>query len=68
VLAVQRSKTLGIALAVAVIGCVVLAGLASAAPNPRGNNGTVKIDDVPFDDASNNEPHVGCDSGRLLRL
>jgi hypothetical protein len=38
----------------------VLIGPASAGPNPPGNNGTVKIDDVPFDDAPNNEPHVGC--------
>ena len=36
------------------------AGLASAGPNPPGNNGTVKIDDTPFDDAPDNEPHVGC--------
>ncbi len=35
-------------------------GSAWAAPNPPGNNGTVKIDDVPFDDHPNNEPHVGC--------
>ena len=33
---------------------------AKAAPNPLGNNGTVKIDGVAFDDAPNNEPHVGC--------
>jgi hypothetical protein len=25
-----------------------------------GNRGVVKIDDVPFDDHPNNEPHVGC--------
>lgn len=25
-----------------------------------GNNGTVKIDDAPFDDHPDNEPHVGC--------
>ena len=37
-----------------------LAGLASAAPNPPGNNGTIKIDDTPFDDAPDNQPHVGC--------
>ena len=36
------------------------AGKASAASNPPGNNGTIKIDDTPFDDAPNNEPHVGC--------
>jgi hypothetical protein len=29
-------------------------------PNPPGNNGTIKIDDVVFDDHPNNEPHVGC--------
>jgi LPXTG-motif cell wall-anchored protein len=34
--------------------------VASAAPNPPGNNGTVKVDNIPFDDAPNNEPHVGC--------
>lgn len=31
-----------------------------AGHNPSGNNGTVKIDSRPFDDAPNNEPHVGC--------
>jgi LPXTG-motif cell wall-anchored protein len=30
------------------------------AADPPGNNGTVKIDDVPFDDYPDNEPHVGC--------
>jgi hypothetical protein len=33
---------------------------APAGHNPSGNNGTVKIDNQPFDDAPNNEPHVGC--------
>ena len=27
---------------------------------PPGNNGTVKIDGVAFDDVPNNQPHVGC--------
>src|SRR5918994_1730118 len=27
---------------------------------PPGNNGTVKVDDVVFDDHPDNEPHVGC--------
>ncbi|HEX9774449.1 MAG TPA: hypothetical protein VGB83_02570 [Actinomycetota bacterium] len=32
-----------------------------AAPGgPPGNNGTVKIDGVAFDDHPNNQPHVGC--------
>lgn len=34
--------------------------LANAAPNPPGNNGTIKIDRRAFDDAPDNEPHVGC--------
>ena len=33
---------------------------ASSASNPPGNNGTIKIDDIPFDDHPDNEPHVGC--------
>jgi hypothetical protein len=33
---------------------------APATPNPPGNNGTIKIDDTPFDDHPDNEPHVGC--------
>lgn len=28
--------------------------------DPRGNNGTVKIDGEPFDSTPGNEPHVGC--------
>jgi hypothetical protein len=59
--ALSRTKLLRITVAVILAGgAVLLANLASAAPNPPGNNGTVKIDDVPFDDAPNNEPHVGC--------
>jgi len=60
-LSLSRTKLLRITAAVILAGgAVLLANLASAAPNPPGNNGTVKIDDVPFDDAPNNEPHVGC--------
>jgi hypothetical protein len=59
--AVRRSKLLVVAVAVALLGAAqLLSGLASAAPNPPGNNGTIKVDGVPFDDAPNNEPHVGC--------
>jgi hypothetical protein len=47
--------------AVALAGCMALAGLATPAfADPPGNNGTIKIDDVAFDDHPNNEPHVGC--------
>jgi hypothetical protein len=32
----------------------------SLAANPPGNNGTVKVDGLPFDNAPDNQPHVGC--------
>jgi hypothetical protein len=59
-------KRLVIAL-IAVFGTIV-GTLAIAFPfstsanavNPPGNNGTIKIDGVAFDDVPNNEPHVGC--------
>jgi hypothetical protein len=46
----------------AMLALIAVASLASPAwaQDPPGNNGTVKIDDVPFDDLPNNEPHVGC--------
>ncbi len=50
-----------IVLAIAIVVAVqVVEGLAFAAPNPPGNNGTVKLDGVTFDDLPDNEPHVGC--------
>lgn len=36
------------------------AGERAKGGDPRGNNGTVKIDGEPFDDTPGNEPHVGC--------
>ena len=33
--------------------------------NPPGNNGTFKVDGVPYDDGIDNEPHVSCEF-RLL--
>jgi hypothetical protein len=47
--------------AVALAGCLALVSLATPAfAVPPGNNGTIKLDDVAFDDHPNNEPHVGC--------
>jgi hypothetical protein len=62
VLAHRRSTLLLIAAALVALagGVMLVGGLASAAPNPAGNNGTVKVDAEPFDAASNNEPHVDC--------
>jgi len=37
------------------------AGAQQPPADPPGNNGTIKVDDVPFDDHPNNEPHVGCE-------
>jgi hypothetical protein len=47
-------------LAAMVLSSLGVTQLASAGPNPPGNNGTVKIDDTPFDDHPDNEPHVSC--------
>jgi hypothetical protein len=60
VVAVRRGSRIAVVISMAIVSCLALAGLAMAAPNPPGNNGTIKIDDVPFDDAPDNEPHVGC--------
>ena len=60
--AMSRIKTAArVGISAAGAAALVLGSPANAAPNPPGNNGTVKIDALPFDDAPNNEPHVGCD-------
>jgi hypothetical protein len=57
----KTASVIGIAVAVAAVPAALMLGpTANAAPNPPGNNGTVKIDRVPFDSHPNNEPHVGC--------
>jgi hypothetical protein len=59
----HRSRARAIALLIPAVGLLVasVAMSASAAPGgPPGNNGTVKIDGVAFDDLPNNEPHPGC--------
>lgn len=45
------------AAAVMVLAVPLVAG---AQEGPPGNNGTVKVDGVPFDDHPDNEPHPGC--------
>jgi hypothetical protein len=63
VLVTQRGRRFLVVVALSLAGAGMLLagpGLASAAPNPPGNNGTIKLDDTPFDDHPNNEPHVGC--------
>lgn len=53
----SRSRMLAIATLMA-LGAMFLPGGADA--RPPGNNGTVKIDGIPFDQYPDNEPHVGC--------
>ena len=50
----------GLLVVVLSAGIVAITQIAGAAPNPAGNNGTIKIDDTPFDDLPDDEPHVGC--------
>jgi hypothetical protein len=62
VLAVRtRSRFPLIAMAVTLIaGLLLLGNTAFAASNPPGNNGTVKIHEVPLDSRPHNQPHVDC--------
>ncbi|HEX6416973.1 MAG TPA: hypothetical protein VFZ77_00705 [Acidimicrobiales bacterium] len=46
--------------AILAVSALVLGQAASGQQAPPGNNGTVKVDGVAFDDHPNNEPHVGC--------
>lgn len=39
---------------------LALSGVSIVAADPAGNNGTIKIDGIPFDTHVDNEPHVGC--------
>jgi LPXTG-motif cell wall-anchored protein len=49
-----------IAMAITFVAGLLLLGTTAFAADPVGNNGTVKIDDRPFDNAPDNEPHDGC--------
>ena len=42
------------------LSALAFTGAQGFAEDPPGNNGTVKIDGIPFDQYPNNEPHVGC--------
>ena len=52
--------TLPVVGGVAVAAAMVVAAPAGAQADPPGNNGTVKVDGVVFDDHPNDEPHPGC--------
>ena len=53
-------KRIGSAVVLGALAWLVTVAMATGAVAAPGNNGTVKIDGVPFDDLPNNEPHVGC--------
>src|SRR5918996_1379399 len=44
----------------AVVALLLMLPNTAGAQDPTWNNGTVKVDEAPFDDHPNNEPHVGC--------
>jgi LPXTG-motif cell wall-anchored protein len=56
----RRRAIVGLASMFAGAACLVATIPGQASADPPGNNGTVKIDDQPFDDHPDNEPHVGC--------
>jgi hypothetical protein len=66
---VRRRLTVG-GVALGVAAGAVVAGIATGPSaladnggghNPKGNNGTFKVDGVPYDDGIDNEPHVTCE-------
>lgn len=58
---IRRPKRRRRLLVTMVAGLAVTAvGLGVPALAAPGNNGTIKVDDQPFDTTPGNEPHVGC--------
>jgi LPXTG-motif cell wall-anchored protein len=57
---IVRTAIAGGAAAALCLAAPAPAGATRGQADPPGNNGTVKIDGVAFDDHPNNEPHVGC--------
>ena len=55
-----RQALVAIAMLVGLGGWLAAPAAAARPGDPKGNNGTIKLDGVAFDDAPNNEPHVGC--------
>jgi hypothetical protein len=56
----RRRALAGLASMSAGAVCLVATVPGQASADPPGNNGTVKVDGVAFDDHPDNEPHVGC--------
>jgi hypothetical protein len=57
----RRTTLIRVASALGCGGALIVATAGgAAAQDPPGNNGTVKVDGVEFDDHPDNQPHVGC--------
>lgn len=56
----MRSFRSALVIGSAICMVVVAGGSALAGGNPPGNNGSVKVDGMPFDQTQGNEPHVDC--------
>jgi hypothetical protein len=56
---VKRALVSVVTITIALAG-PVLTDVAAAQEGPPGNNGTVKVDGIPFDAHPDNEPHPGC--------
>jgi hypothetical protein len=56
----QAIRLVGLLTALLVASSLTLAQMAGAATNPPGNNGTVKIHQLPLDSDPHNQPHVDC--------
>jgi LPXTG-motif cell wall-anchored protein len=56
----RRHAIAGLASIAVGSACIALTIPGQASADPPGNNGTVKIDGLDFDDHPDNEPHVGC--------
>jgi hypothetical protein len=57
----RRQLAIGLVLTGIVVMLLALPIAGAAAANPKGNNGTVKIDGVALQGGQSNEPHVDCE-------
>ncbi|GAA3786716.1 LPXTG cell wall anchor domain-containing protein [Micromonospora maritima] len=57
----RRRAAVTAAVVTALLGLATPAWATGKPHNPKGDNGTVKIDGAPFSDRVDNQPHVDCD-------
>lgn len=56
----SATRRLGWGLAGILAVTALVVPMFTSAANPPGNNGTIKLDRLPFDTHPDNQPHVGC--------